>query len=78
MAGALVRWLCVTGFHRVCPSIFFFIGQGLYRLQKNSTEAKPYILLSKKGQCFYLGYLLSNYKGAQQQAAEAIAHGDLT
>ena len=28
MAGALVRWLCVAGFHRVCPSILFFIGQG--------------------------------------------------
>ena len=26
MASALVRWLCVTGFSRVCPSIFLSIG----------------------------------------------------
>ena len=35
MAGALVRWLCVAGFRRVCPSILFFIGHGLCRLIVN-------------------------------------------
>jgi hypothetical protein len=26
VGSALVRWLCVTGFRRVCPSIFLSIG----------------------------------------------------
>jgi len=31
LASALVRWLCVAGFSRVCPSIFLSIGSGLSR-----------------------------------------------
>ena len=40
MASALVRWLCVTGFSRVCPSIFFSIGSAWNRrtyLKKSTT-----------------------------------------